>query len=277
MRSRLTCSPEERAQKERLEAVYRRSQSPVMLAIERDVCGCDYGGNSWTTLAQAQQMAAHLGLRPGLRLLDLGAGSGWPGLYLGKTSGCDVMLVDLPLSGLRIAADRARKDAIPGEVWAAVADAAALPFPEGCFDAISHSDLLCCLRQKRSVLVTCRRAIRDPGRMAFTVISVAPGLSAEQYRRAVANGPEFIETETDYPTLLAETGWALAAREDITTAYVASCRRQLIADEARKDGLVALIGAEEFAERLAEWRAKLAAFGDNLLQRELFVARPRVE
>ena len=277
MRSRLTCSPEERAQMERLEAVYRRSQAPVMLAIEREVCGCDYGGNSWTTLAQARQMAAHLDLRPGKRLLDLVAGSGWPALHLGKSSGCDVTLVDLPLSGLRIAAERARKDAIPGEVWAAVADAAALPFPDGCFDAISHSDLLCCLRQKRSALAACRRVIRDPGRMAFTVISVAPGLSAERYRRAVANGPEFIEAEADYSTLLAETGWTLAAREDITAAYVASCRRQLRADEDRKDGLAALIGAEELAERLAEWRAKLAAFKDHLLRRELFVARPRVD
>ena len=277
MPSRLTCSPEEWAQKERLEAVYRRSQSPVMLAIERDVCGCDYGGNSWTTLAQARQMAAQLDLRPGLRLLDLGAGSGWPGLYLGETSGCDVMLVDLPLSGLRIAAERARKDAMPGGAWTAVADAAALPFPDGCFDAISHSDLLCCLRQKRIVLAACRRVIRHPGRMAFTVISVAPGLSAERYRRAVANGPEFIEAEADYSTLLTETGWSVTAREDITAAYVASCRRQLRADEARKDGLAALIGAEELAERLAEWRAKLAAFKDHLLRRELFVARPRVD
>ena len=65
--------------------------------------------------------------------MDLGAGSGWPGLYLGETTGCDVMLVDLPLSGLRIAAERARKEAMPSGAW--VADTDALPFPEGCFDA----------------------------------------------------------------------------------------------------------------------------------------------
>ncbi len=248
-----------------------------MLTIERSVCGCDYGGNSWTTRAETQQMAARLGLHPGVRLLDLGAGSGWPGLYMGKTSGCDVVLVDLPLAGLRIATERADKDGIPGNVRATVADAAALPFPDGSFDAISHSDLLCCLRQKHAVLVACRRVIRRHGRMVFTVISVAPGLSAEQYRRAVANGPEFIETVADYPTLLAETGWIKTGHEDITMAYSASCRRQLHADEAQKDGLVALIGASEFAERLAGWRSKLAAIDDNLLRRELFVAAPKPE
>ncbi len=98
-----------------------------MLSIERSVRGCDYGGNSWTTRAGAQQIGALLGLRPGLRLLDVGAGSGWPGLYLAETSGCDVVLVDFPLTGLRIAAERAIKDRIPGVCWVAVADAADLP------------------------------------------------------------------------------------------------------------------------------------------------------
>jgi ubiquinone/menaquinone biosynthesis C-methylase UbiE len=196
---------------------------------------------------------------------------------MSKTSGCDLVLVDLPLAGLQIAAARADNDGIPKNVWAAVADAAALPFPDGSFDAISHSDLLCCLRQKRSVLVVCRRVIRRHGRMVFTVISAAPGLSAEQYSRAVANGPEFIETATDYPSLLAQTGWIIAGHEDITRAYAASCHRQLHADETHKAGLVALIGASEFAERLAGWHSKLAALADNLLRRVLFIAAPSPE
>jgi hypothetical protein len=72
-------------------------------------------------------------------------------------------------------------------------------------------------------------------------------------------------------------GWIITGHEDITMPYAASCRRQLRADETQKGGLVALIGASEFAERLAQWRSKLAAIGDSLLQRELFVAVPSPE
>ncbi|MGH6894146.1 MAG: class I SAM-dependent methyltransferase [Dongiaceae bacterium] len=267
-------NPEEQAQTERFDELYVRAQSPVMLSIERSVCGCDYGASSWTTRAEAQQIAALLGLRPSLRLLDAGAGSGWPGLYMAETSGCDVVLVDLPFAGLRIAAERAGKDRIPGTCWVVVADGAILPFPDRSFDAVSHSDLLCCLRQKRAVLEACRGVIRNDGRMAFTVISIAPGLSPEKYRRAVENGPEFIESEADYPTLLGQTGWATVDRQDITRDYAASCRRQLQADKERKDALETLIGASEFAERQAEWRSKLTAIEDGLLRRELFVATP---
>src|SRR5262245_42045183 len=170
-------SREEQVQRERLNELYVRAQSPVMLSIERSVCGCDYGAISWTTRAEAQRIAALLQLRPGMSFLDVGAGSGWPGLYMALLSGCDVLLVDLPLAGLRIAADRAGKDRMQGNCWAIVADAAILPFPDTSLDAISHSDLLCCLRQKRAVLTACRRVITRHGRMVFTVISITPGLS----------------------------------------------------------------------------------------------------
>ena len=35
------------------------------------------------------------------RTLDVGAGSGWPSLYLVRETGCEAALVDLPLEGLR--------------------------------------------------------------------------------------------------------------------------------------------------------------------------------
>ena len=81
---------------------------------------------------------------------------------------------------------------LAGTCWVAVADAAGLPFRAASFDALSHSDVLCCLREKRAVLQACRRVIRGAGRMVFSVISVAPGLLSGDYARAVANGPEFI-------------------------------------------------------------------------------------
>lgn len=267
-------TPEEQAQRERFDAFYVRAQSAVMLSIERSVCGCDYGGNSWTTRVEARQLAKRLGLGPTLRLLDVGAGSGWPGLYMAETSGCDVVLVDLPLTGLRVAGERAIKDRLPGRCWLSVADAAELPFREDSFDAISSSDLLCCLRQKRAVLQACQRVVREGGRMVFTVISVTPDLSSEDHRRAVENGPEFIESDTEYPALLAQTGWTILDHQDLTMDYAASCRRQLRADDERKDALTALIGATEYSERQAGWQSKIEALEDGLLRRELFVATP---
>ena len=93
---------------------YRQGQLPVLQAVERAVCGCDFGATSWATRDEADQITAALALAPGVHLLEIGAGSGWPGLYLAEESGCDVTLIDLPLDGLLIAAARAARDGVPG-------------------------------------------------------------------------------------------------------------------------------------------------------------------
>ncbi|MGY8996050.1 MAG: class I SAM-dependent methyltransferase [Alphaproteobacteria bacterium] len=267
-------SPEEKAQTARLESHYLQTQAPVMLGIEQNVCGCNYGACSWTTKAEAHELARQLGLRPGLSLLDLGSGTGWPGLYLSGLSGCDLMLIDLPHHGLKIADDRARKEGLAQRVCAVVADAAGLPLADGSFDAISHSDLLCCLKQKRAVLAAARRVVRPEGCMVFTVISVTPGLTATQHDRALANGPDFVDSDTDYPTLLAATGWTLSETVDLTDAYADSCQRQLEADLEHGRDLAELIGQAEYAERLETWRSNIAALGDGLLRRHLYASVP---
>src|SRR4030081_3613023 len=86
---------------------YELGRSAAVRDLERSVLGCDYGGTSWTTRREAGRIAALLELRPGVRLLDVGAGAGWPGLYLAQVTGCDVVLADLPVVGLQIALERA--------------------------------------------------------------------------------------------------------------------------------------------------------------------------
>ena len=273
----MALSPEEIARRDSFDQTYVRSQCPAILSIERRVCGCDYGGYSCTTRDEARQMAMLLGLQSGTRLLDVGAGAGWPGLYIARETGCEVMLVDLPLKGLQIATERAAKDRISDRCWVAAADGSEMPFRDRSFDAVSHSDILCCLRDKRGVLEACRRVIRDSGRMVFTVIWITPGLSHDDYRRALEAAPEYGEVETDYPTLLRQTGWTVTDSTNVTEGYASWTRRQIQADGEFKDELEALLGVTEFADRLAGWRSQLDAIEEGLLRRDLFVAIPTLD
>lgn len=116
------------------------TELPLRRAEER-VIGADYGATSYTTRGQADRIAALLDLGPDHHLLDLGCGTGWPGIYLAATTGCTVMLTDIPMEGLRVAAARLRHDEVDGTVVAASADA--LPFRDGTFDAATSSDVFC--------------------------------------------------------------------------------------------------------------------------------------
>lgn len=111
-------------------------------AVERAVIGGDWGANSYTTMAEADELARLLGLGPGVRLLDLGAGRGWPGLYLSAQTGCSVVLADLPYDGLRQARARAAGEGL-SRAAEVVASAADLPLRPGSVDAIVSTDVLC--------------------------------------------------------------------------------------------------------------------------------------
>ena len=267
-------SPEELALSEKFAAEYALAQSDVMRDLERAVCGCDYGGTSWTTRDEADRIRALLDLSDGIGLLEIGAGSGWPSLYLAEASGCDATLTDVPIDAMRMATERAAMGPAAGRVRAAAADGAALPFEDGRFDAISHSDVLCCLPRKREVLGECRCVIRDGGRMAFSVIYVAPGLSAAERSRAIDSGPPYVDSEADYPELLESTGWNILHRSDVTAEYEQTGRRHLQEVRARAGRLRELLGAAEFEDMLTRRDKNISAVTDGIVRRDLFCVTP---
>ena len=253
------------------------ARSEAMRDLERSVYGCDYGGNSGTTRQEADRIAQLLKLRSGIKLLDLGAGSGWPGLYLAQLTGCDVVMVDLPLASLRIARERAAADGLTQRCDAVAADGAALPFRDASFDALNHSDVLCCTPDKLGVLRACRRVARDGSRMAFTIIALAPSLAESERQIAMESGPKFVDTKDDYAVLLGQSGWWLQERTDLTAVYLQSMRTELDGMHARADALAQVFGADEFSERLKRQQAATAAIDSGYVRRELFVARPADE
>lgn len=133
----------ERAMIEEFDRQYRLTQAPARLQVELAVLGSDYGAASNTTLRQAAELIDHLRLGPEVSLLDLGAGSGWPGLYLASLTGCRVVLADQPEAGLLVAQQRAIRDGVADRCRIVRASGECLPFRDRVFDAISHADVLC--------------------------------------------------------------------------------------------------------------------------------------
>jgi 2-polyprenyl-3-methyl-5-hydroxy-6-metoxy-1,4-benzoquinol methylase len=134
---------EERDTRQRFRDRYGEARTDVVEHIERSVIGADWGANGYTTVAQADRLGDVLRLAPGVRLLDLGAGRGWPGLYLAVRTGCRVVLSDIPLEGLRQALVRADAEHASHRVAAVASTARALPLRPATFDAVVHTDVLC--------------------------------------------------------------------------------------------------------------------------------------
>lgn len=136
-------SRDERAARTHFEERYGIRDNRAAALVEERVIGSVWGANGYTTLAEADQLFNHLALTTRSRLLDVGTGRGWPGLYIAQRAGCSVVGTDLPLAALKEARVRAEREALDDRAAMVVASGATLPFPPRTFDGIVHTDVLC--------------------------------------------------------------------------------------------------------------------------------------
>ena len=258
------------------EAQHQQHAHPAMRALEQSVLGCNYGGTSWTTREQADQICSLLELTHDTHLLEIGAGSGWPGLHLSESSGCQISLVDLPVSALQIALERAKDENIGHRCQAIAANGIALPFQSAIFKAIEHSDVLCCLPEKLEFLMECHRVSSSDAKMLFYVIAPAENLDEQQLKTALEVGPPFVGVPDDYPSLLSQSGWQIDKRVDVTADYLSAINR--FVDGLRSDqlNLETLMGKQEYKDQLKQRLHQIEALQQGMLVREMFLVSPAI-
>ena len=111
--------------------------------VELEALGSDYSATGYTTREQADDLGRLLALGPRSVLLDIGAGCGWPGLYLATTFGCSVISTDPIMEGAGAALDRIGSDGLGARAVALLATGEQLPIRTGSIDAVVHTDVLC--------------------------------------------------------------------------------------------------------------------------------------
>ena len=93
-------------------------------------------------MGEAEELERRLDLGTDSRLLDVGSGCGWPGLFLSRQTGCEVVVTDMPTEGLEMATRRAAAEGL-NSLGSVACSARHFPFAESSFDAIVHVDVIC--------------------------------------------------------------------------------------------------------------------------------------
>lgn len=246
---------------------------PEMRALEKEVLGCDFGGTSWTTRTQADLIPAALGLTAASHLLDIGAGTGWPGLYLAGLTGTRLTMLDIPVNTLQHANRRAIEEKLAGRCHSVAASGSALPFARGSFDTLSHSDVLCCLPGKLQMLKECRRVARYKAKMLFYVIAPAQGLAGTALDRACEAGPPFVAVPEDYDKLLTTSGWTVLEKHDLSRDYRVALSTLTQGLETRAAALSEVLGEQEYKDQLEHRQRQISAISDGLLERKMYLVQ----
>jgi len=109
-------------------------------------------------------------LTPGLDVLDIGSAHGEPGLAIAEAVGPSghVTLIDIAPDLLEIAGQRARRDGLTN-VTTQMADAHALPFPEGSFDRVTSRLAAMYFADCAQAFREAIRVLRPGGRAVYLV------------------------------------------------------------------------------------------------------------
>lgn len=123
------------------------------------------------------------------------------------------------------------------------------------------------------MLRACHDLLRPGGRLGFLTIHVAPGLDADDRRRAVAAGPPAVDSEGDHDQLLVDAGFIDVAARDRSDDYRTTQLAWIDQTAMHEAHLRELMGDGPYEERREERRRALAAIEAGLLRRTLFLGR----
>jgi hypothetical protein len=121
-----------------------------------------------------QRLADTLSLRAGQRVLDVAAGIGTTALLLAAERGVEVLGVDLGVSQVAKARERAETAGLGDRARFEVGDAERLPVADGGFDAVVCECAFCTFPDKATAAAELARVLGPTGRVGITDVWLDP-------------------------------------------------------------------------------------------------------
>jgi ubiquinone/menaquinone biosynthesis C-methylase UbiE len=168
-------------------------------------------GGRQATSAFAEQF----GLRPGMRLLDIGCGLGGAARYFAHEHGCQVSGIDLSAEYVNVANALAARVGLEERVSCAPGSALALPFGPGSFDAAYMLHVGMNIEDKSRLFAQVRRILKPTGLFGiYDVMRLAAGDLS--YPVPWASGPDssFVADAVSYRRLLVAAGFEVLKERD---------------------------------------------------------------
>ena len=231
------------------DSTYSHFTRQVLEKIREETFGQDIGQNSWTTVDEYDRFLSWLDLRPEHHVLEIASGSGGPGLYVAKRTGCSVTGIDANEAGVATATQSTADSNQADRVTFTVANAnSRLPFDDDSFDAILCIDSMNHFPDRLKVFQEWHRILRPGRRAVFTdpVVITGPVTNDELALRSSIGLFLFVPIGLN-EQLIEAAGLRLVKQEDVTANAATVSGRWHGSRERHKNALIKIEGQERFA------------------------------
>ena len=194
------------------------------------------------------EFAGQLGLRRGMRLLDIGSGIGGPARYFAHEHGCDVTGIDLTEEYVRVAGALARRVGLSEGVSFRQCSALSLPFDANTFDGAYMLHVGMNISDKAALCAEIRRVLKPGGAFGiYDVMRTNDGELKFPVPWAARPDTSFVADVATYRRLLQTAGFVIE-RERERRAFAIDFFRQMRARIAESGppalGLHIVMGAD---------------------------------
>ena len=178
-----------------------------------------HGGGKGATV----QLARLAGLRPDMRVLDVGGGLGGPARTLAVEFGCRVTMIDLTETYVRAAEMLTARLGLGDRVRHQVSNALALPFGDAAFDVVWTQNSGMNIADKARLYAGFHRVLRPGGRLAIQepmAGPVDPPILPMMWARDA--GSSFLRPPPEMLALIEGAGFTMRAWDDVTAENAGS-------------------------------------------------------
>ena len=254
---------------------YGHFATSVLEQVRLETYGEDIGQSGWMTAEEYRWFFELLDLRPTSKVVDICSGSGGPAIFMARTTGCQVLGLDINENGIANAAELAKSEGLEDRVTFQMADASQrLPIENDSIDAIVCIDAIIHLPDRFEILKEWRRILKTGGRILYTDPTIISGLiSKEEIAIRSSIGYFQFAPPGEDERLIKEAGFELIAANDVTDNAVKVSKRWHDARDKHSQELSSIEGAETFAGLQRFLMAVYTLTSERRLSRFVFVAR----
>lgn len=238
----------------------RESGTDVDKLVPSDLAAIDEFHLGWR--AATIELAVDLDLKPGMELLDVGAGIGGPARYFAEAQGCRVTGIDLTAEFVDVANALTRRCGLAARASFVQGSALNMPFAEASFDAATLIHVGMNIEDKAGLMAEIRRVLQPGRRLGiYDVMRMGKGDLPYPMPWAATAETSFVAAPAEYRRLLGACGFEVEAEHDRSATVLAMAAR-MRADAALHGrpalGLHVIMG-EAAKPRLANVMAALEA------------------
>ncbi len=189
-----------------------------------DLMGADefHNGGALATT----ELAAGLGLKPGMTLLDIGSGLGGPARHLAGY-GCEVIGIDLTPEYVAVATSLTARMGMAEKVSFREAHVDRLDFPDAAFDGVTLLHVGMNVPDKAAMFAAVHRVLKPGGFFAvYDVMRIGEGELAFPLPWSSVPATSFVESPAAYRAALEAAGFVVESERDRAAFALAAMAAQ---------------------------------------------------